>query len=175
MRQLNDLKMDKNQNLAYTPYIMALIKAKTRFEGPYEIVHTPFRPFKNEIGFLARPLTPFTDDEEDPGYDAGEAPKAEAEQMPPPPPPPQPQQYWQPGPGYFDPYFQNMQQGLQTHIDTRFQGMMTHMDQRLDDMQSSFDSNWDALNTEYSEFRNHIQNNVTDPIMTRLNNMKQSF
>jgi hypothetical protein len=85
--------------------------------------------------------------------------------MPPPPPPPQPQQYWQPGPGYFDPYFQNMQQGLQTHIDSRFQGMMTHMDQRLDAMQSSFDNNWDALNTEYSEFRSHIQNDVTDPIM----------
>jgi hypothetical protein len=33
MRQLNDPKMDKNQNLAYAPYIMALIKAKTRFEG----------------------------------------------------------------------------------------------------------------------------------------------
>jgi hypothetical protein len=27
MRQLNDLKKDKNQNLAYAPYIMALIKA----------------------------------------------------------------------------------------------------------------------------------------------------
>jgi hypothetical protein len=57
MRQLNDLKMDKNQNLAYAPYIMALIKAKTRFEEHCEIVHTPFRPFKNEIGFLTRPLT----------------------------------------------------------------------------------------------------------------------
>jgi hypothetical protein len=45
MRQLNDLKMDKNQNLAYAPYIMALIKAKTRFEGRCEIAHTPFRPF----------------------------------------------------------------------------------------------------------------------------------
>jgi hypothetical protein len=43
---------------------MALIKAKTRFEGHCEIVHTPFRPFKNEIGFLTRPLTPFPDDEE---------------------------------------------------------------------------------------------------------------
>jgi hypothetical protein len=31
MRQLNDLKMDKNQNLTYVPYIIALIKAKTRF------------------------------------------------------------------------------------------------------------------------------------------------
>jgi hypothetical protein len=141
MRQLNDLKMDKNQNLAYAPYIMALIKAKTRFEGHCEIIHTPFRPFKNEIGFLTRPLTPFPDDEEDAGYDAGEAPEAEAEQMPPPPPPPQPQQYWQPGPGYFDPYFQNMQQGLQTHMDSRFQGLMTHMDQRMDAMQSRFDDN----------------------------------
>jgi hypothetical protein len=68
---------------------MALIKAKTRFEGHCEIVHTPFRPFKNEIGFLTRPLTPFPDDEEEAGYDAGEAPEADAEQMP----PPHPQQY----------------------------------------------------------------------------------
>ena len=29
MKQHNDLKMDKNQNLAYGPYIMALINAKT--------------------------------------------------------------------------------------------------------------------------------------------------
>jgi hypothetical protein len=49
------------------------------------------------------------------------------------------------------------------------------MDQCLDDMQSSFDSNWDALNIECTEFRSHIQTNVTDPIMTRLNNMQQSF
>jgi hypothetical protein len=68
-----------------------------------------------------------------------------------------------------------MQQGLQTHLDTRFEGMMTHMNQRLDVIQSSFDSNWDALNAEYSEFRDHIQTNVIDPIMTRLNNMQQSF
>jgi hypothetical protein len=87
MKQLNDLKMDKNHNLAYAPYIMALIKAKTRFDGHCEIVHTPFRPFKNEIGFLTRPLTPFPDDEEEAGYDEGEAPEADAEQMPPPPPP----------------------------------------------------------------------------------------
>ena len=60
-------------------------------------------------------------------------------------------------------------------MDSRFQGMMTHMDQRLDAMQSSFDNNWDALNTEYSEFRSHIQNHVIDPIMNRLNDMQQSF
>jgi hypothetical protein len=51
MRQLNDLKMDKNQNLVYAPYIMALIKAKTIFEGRCEIVHTPFRLSKMRLIF----------------------------------------------------------------------------------------------------------------------------
>jgi hypothetical protein len=177
MRQLNDLKMHKNQqNLAYAPYIMALIKAKTRFEGRCEIVHTPFRPFKNEIGFLTSPLTPFPDDEEEAGYDEGVSPEPDAvEQMPPPPPPPQPQQFWQPGPGYFDPYSQQMQQGLQTHMDGRFQGMMTHMDQRMDAMQTRFDDNLDVLNSKLSEFRSHIQDTIHDPLMTRMNNMQQSF
>jgi hypothetical protein len=47
-----------------------------------------FRPFKNEIGFLTRPLTPFPDDEEEAGDDEGAAPEADAaEQMPPPPQP----------------------------------------------------------------------------------------
>jgi hypothetical protein len=152
---------------------MALIKAKTRFEGHCEIVHTPFRPFKNEIGLLTRPLTPFPDDEEEAGDDEGIAPEADAaEKMP---PPPQPQQFWQPGPGYFDPYFQSMQHGLQTHMDGRFQGMMTHMDQHIDRMQAHFDDNLDAINSEFFEFRSHIQDTVTDPIMTRLNNMQQSF
>jgi hypothetical protein len=176
MRQLNDLKMDKNQNMAYAPYIMALIKAKTRFEGHYEIAHTPFRPFKNEIGFLTRHLTPFPDDEEEAGDDEEVAPEADAaEQMPPPPPPPQPEQFWQPGPGYFDPYFQHMHQGLHTHMDGRIQGMMTHMDQRMDRMQAHFDDNFDGLHIELTELRTHIQGTVHDPIMTRMNNMQQSF
>jgi hypothetical protein len=88
MRQLNDLKMDKNQNLAYAPYIMALIKAKTRFEWRCETTHTPFRPFKNEIGFLIKPLTPFPDAERVQVDDFATQPKARpAQQMPPPPSP----------------------------------------------------------------------------------------
>jgi hypothetical protein len=107
------MKMDKNQNLAYAPYIMALIKAKTRFEGRCETAHTPFRPFKNEIGFLTRPLTPFPDDAGAQGDAFAAQPEEHpAQQMPPPPPPPQQGQYWQPAPGYFDPYFQQMHQGL---------------------------------------------------------------
>jgi hypothetical protein len=94
MRQLNDLKMDKNQNLTYAPYIMALIKAKTRFEGRCEIAHTPFRPFKNEVRFLTRPLTPFPDDEGAAGDDDEADPQDDAaEQMPSPPPPPQHEQF----------------------------------------------------------------------------------
>jgi hypothetical protein len=81
MRQLNDLKMVKKQNLAYAPYIMALFKAKTRFEGRCEIAHTPFRAFKNEIDFLTRPLTHFLYGEGVQAYPA--------QQMPPPPPPQQ--------------------------------------------------------------------------------------
>jgi hypothetical protein len=88
MRLLNDLKIDKNQNLAYASYIMALIKAKTRFEGRCEIAHTPFRPFKNEIGFLTSPLTPFPNDEGVHADDFVAQPEAHpAQQMPPPPPP----------------------------------------------------------------------------------------
>jgi hypothetical protein len=113
MRQLNDLKMDKNQNLAYASLIMALIKAKTRFKGRCETAHTLFRPFKNKIGFLTRPLTLFPNDDgvqRDPFDDQSEV--HPAQQMPPPPPPQQQGQYWQPAPGYFDPYFQQMHQGL---------------------------------------------------------------
>jgi hypothetical protein len=88
MRQLNDLKTDKNQNLAYAPYTMALIKAKTRFVGRCETAHTPFRPFKNEIGFLTRPLTLFPDNEGAQGNAFDDQPAAHlAQQMPPPPPP----------------------------------------------------------------------------------------
>jgi hypothetical protein len=76
MRQIIDLKMNKNHNLSYAPYIMALIKAKTRFEGRCEITHTPFRPFKNEIGFLTRPFTPFPDDEGVPEDDYATQPES---------------------------------------------------------------------------------------------------
>jgi hypothetical protein len=53
--------------------------------------------------------------------------------------------------------------------------MMTHMDQRMDAMHSRLDDHLDAINCELSELRSHIQDHVTDPIMTKLNNMQQSF
>jgi hypothetical protein len=45
----------------------------------------------------------------------------------------------------------------------------------MDRMQAHFDDNLDAINSKLSEFRSHIQDTITDPIMNRLNNMQQSF
>jgi hypothetical protein len=53
---------------------MALIKAKTRFEGICEVAHSPFRLFKNETTFLHRPLIPLPDNEEAAGDDQLDAP-----------------------------------------------------------------------------------------------------
>jgi hypothetical protein len=85
--------MDKNQNLAYAPYIMALIKAKNRFEGWCEVVHTIFRPYKNDTAFLHRPLTTFpnqeqdVDDDDDDDDDEQHDPQSDVtHQMPHPPP-----------------------------------------------------------------------------------------
>lgn len=65
--------MDKNLNLAYAPYIMALIKEKTMFQGRCEVILTSFRPFKNDTTFLHRPLTPFPNVEQVDGDEEQEA------------------------------------------------------------------------------------------------------
>jgi hypothetical protein len=175
--------MDKNQNQAYAPYIMALIKAKTRFEGMCETAHNPF---KNEIDFLTRPLTPFLDDEEVHADDFAAQPDAHpTQQMPPPPPPQQQVQYWQPAPRYVEPYFQKMQHGLQTHTDGQLHGMMSYVDGRFDHMQSQFDRQFsdlhdrfsvvdtqlDGVHSQFADLRSHIQNTLHDPIMSRMNTM----
>jgi hypothetical protein len=49
MNHVSDLKVDKNIN---TPYIMALILAKTKFKRTCETTHTLFRPFKMRGLFL---------------------------------------------------------------------------------------------------------------------------
>jgi hypothetical protein len=130
MYHLADLRVNLEMNLYFAPYIMSLIKAKTIFRGTCEVKHLPFRPFKNDIAFLERPLTPFPDDVVDEGENANEG-DAENEgvniyqQAMPPPPPMQPQ--WVPPAGYFDSYFANMQQG----ISTQFDGLATQMQHQL--------------------------------------------
>jgi hypothetical protein len=62
MDQLADLSVNLEMNLYCAPYIMSIIKAKTSFRGICEWKHLPFRPFKNDLAFLRRPLTPFPSD-----------------------------------------------------------------------------------------------------------------
>ena len=65
MDQLVDLRLnlDMNLYLYFAPYIMSIIKANTSFRGICECRHIHFRPFKNDIAFLLRPLTPFPGDD----------------------------------------------------------------------------------------------------------------
>jgi hypothetical protein len=74
-------------------------------------------------------------------------------------------------------------------MDGRFQGMMMHVDGRFDAMQTHFDGQYSALNTRFNAVDNHldgmhsqfdylrsrIQDTVHDPIMSKMNNMQQSF
>jgi hypothetical protein len=75
------------------------------------------------------------------------------------------------------------------HMDGQFQGMMSHVDDHFDHMQSTFDgqfsnmhdrffvvdSQLDGVHSQFTDLRSHIQTIVHDPIMSRMNNMQQSF
>jgi uncharacterized membrane-anchored protein YhcB (DUF1043 family) len=74
-------------------------------------------------------------------------------------------------------------------MDGQFQGMMSHVDDRFDHMQSTFDgqfsdmhdrfsvvdSQLDGVHSQFTDLRSHIQTTIHDPIMSQMNNMKQSF
>jgi hypothetical protein len=116
--QLADLRLNLEMNLYFAPYIMSIIKAKTTFRGICECRHIPFSSFKNDTGFLLRPLTPFpggdideaahgqNNDGDDSGDDAHMGVAAAQHAMPPLQPPVQAQ--WAPPTGYFDSYFVSM-------------------------------------------------------------------
>ena len=127
MDQLADLRLNLEMNLYFAPYIMSIIKAKTSFRGICECRHIPFRPFKNDTGFLLRPLIPFPSDDMDEGGqehgqdddgdsddDAHMSAAAAQHAMPRPQPPVQ--QQWAPPAGYFDSYFGSMQQSMSSQI-----------------------------------------------------------
>ncbi|RLN33986.1 uncharacterized protein C2845_PM03G28630 [Panicum miliaceum] len=89
MDQLADLRLNLEMNIYFAPFIMSLIKAKTWFRGIYESMHSAFKPFKNDTGFLERPLTPFLDvevDEEDSENEGDAAQNVDQQGMPSPPP-----------------------------------------------------------------------------------------
>jgi hypothetical protein len=82
-----------------------------------------------------------------------------------------------------------MQQCLQHHMDGQFQGMMTHIDGRFDypqthmdgqytsltNMFDVMDTQFDSLHHEVGGLCDHVHDSVHEPLMTRMNNMPQSF
>jgi hypothetical protein len=46
-------------SIYFAPYIMALIKTKTGFNGPCDEKHEVYRPFYDAKAFISRPLTPY--------------------------------------------------------------------------------------------------------------------
>lgn len=178
-------------NMYFAPYIMSLIKAKTNFNGPCEQIHGIFQPFFNAIRtFLNRPLTPYEPvatnvvhedapiGEQEAHADAqganveGAAHNDEAPAMPPPPM----QHQWVPVPGYFDPYFQNMQQGLSMHIDQGFQNMQQGFQGQFQafgqQMQVTFQGQLDA---RFQAFGQQLRTDFYDPMMTRLQNVQEGL
>jgi hypothetical protein len=150
MDQMADKKANIEMNIYFAPYIMSLIKMKTRFSGACPSKHTPFRPFKNDHAFLERELTPFPDpggDDVELGEPAGaggdEDVDIDAQAMPPPPPPAYGQ--WVPPPGYFDPYFATMQQSLSQQMAAGFDAMRASHQSLHDDI-AALDSRFDDLN-----------------------------
>jgi hypothetical protein len=112
-------------SIYFSPYIISLIKTKTRFNGPCDQKHELYRPFYNFKAFLNKPLTPYgqvaeaqnvnenveENVEHDNVDDTGHVNVDEdAYAMPPPPHPIHPMEpQWEPPAGYFDAYFSNIQ------------------------------------------------------------------
>lgn len=170
-------------NLYFAPYIMSLILEKTKFVGPCDVKHMPYRPFKNDRVFLEREVTPYPAPGEDQEHDEVEgeeeaapahAPAQAHGAMPPPPPPPvQPQ--WAPPEGYFDPYFASMQQSMdtqfqqmQTSFNSHFEAYGQQMHNNFQTMQHSFQQ---QIDSSLQSFGNHLHTTMYQPIMTRLENV----
>jgi hypothetical protein len=94
--------------------------------------------------------------------------------MPPPPPPPpvhpmQPQ--WEPPAGYFDSYFANIQQPLNSQFQQMQSGFNSHFEsygQQMNDtfqtMQQGFQQ---QIDTSRNNFGHHVYNTMHDPMMQR--------
>jgi hypothetical protein len=141
-------------SIYFAPYIMATIKVETGFNGPCDVKHEVYRPFCNFKVFLNRPLTPYgqnveaqdveehaSEDEHDNVDDTRHVNvDNEAYGIPPPPPPPihpmQPK--WEPPAGYFDAYFLNIQQSMNTQFQQMQSGFNSHSEAYGQQMNDTF-------------------------------------
>jgi hypothetical protein len=184
-------------SIYFAPYIMSLIKAKTEFNGPYDVKHELYQPFYNAKAFLNKPLTPYGQAAEAQNVDKNFEEHADddnanvdnsghvnvdedAYAMPPPPPPVRPMQpQWEPPAGYFDSYFSNIQQSMNTKFQQMQSGFNSHFEaygQQMNDtfqtMQQGFQQ---QIYTSLNTFGHHVYNTMHEPIMTRLDNMQTSL
>jgi hypothetical protein len=69
-------------------------------------------------------------------------------------------------------------QGTMSYVDGRFEHMQSHFDGQFSDLYdriSVVDSQLDGVHSQFTDLCSHIQTSVHDPIMSRMNNMQQSF
>jgi hypothetical protein len=144
-------------SIYFAPYIMSLIKTKTGFNGLCDVKHEIYRPFYNAKAFFNKPLTPYgqaaeaqnvaenvevraSDDEKANVGNMGYANVDEdAYAMPPPPPPVHPMQpQWEPPAGYFDPYFANIQQSMNSQFYQMHSGFNSHFEAYGQHMNDTF-------------------------------------
>jgi ABC-type phosphate transport system auxiliary subunit len=67
---------------------------------------------------------------------------------------------------------------MMSHVDDRFDHMHSIFDGQFSDLHKRFtvvDTQLDGVHTHFNDIRSHIQSTVHDPIMSRMNNMQQSF
>jgi uncharacterized membrane-anchored protein YhcB (DUF1043 family) len=67
---------------------------------------------------------------------------------------------------------------MMSHVDDRFDPMQSNFDGQFSDLHDRFsvvDSQLDGVHSQFTDLRFHIQTTVHDPIMSRMNNMQQSF
>jgi hypothetical protein len=65
-----------------------------------------------------------------------------------------------------------------SYVDGRFDHMQSQFDGQFSDLHDRFsvvDTQLDGVHSQFVDLRSHIQNTVHDPIMSRMNNMQQSF
>jgi hypothetical protein len=138
---------------------MSLIKTKTGFNGLCDVKHDIYCPFYNAKSFLNKLLTPYGQSAEaqnvdenvevhasdDDNANVGNMGHANVDKdayaMPPPPPPPpvhpmQPQ--WEPPTGYFDSYFANIQQSMNTQFQQMQSGFNSHFEAYGQQMNDTF-------------------------------------
>jgi hypothetical protein len=174
---------------------MSLIKTKTGFNGLCDVKHELYRPFYNAKAFLNKPLTPYGQDAEaqnvaenvearasdDENANVGNMGYANVDEgaydMPPPLPPVHPMQpKWEPPAGYFDSYFANIQQSMnsqfqqmQSGFNSHFEAYGQHINDTFQTMQQGFQQ---QIDTSVNNFGHHVYNTMHDPMMQRLSDMQ---